>query len=96
MNIPDSPQLRTVLLVVTLGVTLVGWGVGVGVFQSQLTAQTATAVRLERLIEQNTESGRSRDVEIRALQLGAGRVDERLINILTGINEIKRQLEVRP
>ena len=96
MNIPDSPQIRTLLSAASLLVLIIGGGIAWGTMQSQLAEQGRTTERLEILINTQQASGQVRDGRITSLELGAGRVDERLINILTGINEIKRQLEVRP
>ena len=96
MNIPDNPQIRTLLSAASLVAIIVGGGVLWGTSQAQSAEQGRIIARMEVLIGQNNTADIGRDVEIRALQLGAGRVDERLINILTGINEIKRQLELRP
>ena len=96
MNIPDSPQVRTVLSAASLVVLIIGGGIAWGTMQSQIAEQGRTTARLETMIAAQQSGSVAREGRIVALELGAGRVDERLINILTGINEIKRQLELRP
>jgi len=46
---------------------------------------------LELFVEQ-----RSQDMRIRALELNAGRNEEKLLNIITILEQIQRELEARP
>jgi hypothetical protein len=95
MNIPDSPQLRTLLSAASLVAIIVGGGVLWGTSQAQSAEQGRIIARLEVLISAQQASGQAREARIVALELGAGRTDERLLSILSILGRIERQLDVQ-
>jgi|GEM_PF-3002603 len=94
MTIPDSPQIRTLLSAASLVVLIIGGGILWGTSQAQIEEQGRIISRLEILINTQQASGQAREARIVALELGAGRTDERLLSILSILGRIERQLEL--
>ena len=76
----------------SMGTVVVGISVGWATLRAEVTAMHTSDKRLEALIEQARADATQREARIRALELGAGRTEEKLISILATLNRIEQQL----
>lgn len=97
MTTPKIERTISIGTILTLLVLVFGGGnawMRVQAKQEGLAHQIAALS--ERITGMDTEFQRGaqdRELRIRALELGAGRVDEKLLNILAGIDRIEERLE---
>jgi hypothetical protein len=83
-----------VIVTILLQSAAVVWGASA--MWSSIETLRETDARLEAADVQIRIDAAAREARLRSVENGAARVDERLIAIQDGINEIKRQLEARP
>jgi hypothetical protein len=99
MNAPvyeNRFNLTTIVAAVNLALLLVGGGAIYATIKADLRVAQDAAIRQNGEISDIRVSVASNEARIRALELGAGRTEEKLNNILEGLTRIERQLEVRP
>tara|TARA_R110000868_G_scaffold307378_2_gene568846 strand:- start:7536 stop:7832 length:297 start_codon:yes stop_codon:yes gene_type:complete len=96
INLTDGQDLRTLLSAASLFVLIVGGGAAFQAVRSGLEEQQRTTARLEQLIAAQNVGATAREARISALELSAGRTDERLVSILAILSRIERQLEGQP
>ena len=86
----------TILVVAQLALMLIGGGIAYQSLRAQIDAGRVEAARLSSDITSVRADQMSQEPRIRALELGAGRTDEKLTNILAVLARIERQLDERP
>jgi hypothetical protein len=99
MNAPTYENrfnLTTVVAAANLALLLVGGGSAYATVRAELRSSHAADLRLTSEITAVREEAAEREVRIRALELGAGRTDEKLNSIIEGLARIERQLDERP
>lgn len=88
-------SLTTILAALNLALALIGGGVAYATIQSELRVALASDVRTIAEITVIRTDGVAHKGRIRSLELGAGRTEEKLTNILASLARIERQLEER-
>lgn len=99
MNAPKyAPtwNITTILAVANLAILVFMGGGAFFSLRAETQALREAAARLEAADVQIRLDATARETRLRVVEQGAGRMEERLIAIQDGINEIKRQLEDRP
>jgi hypothetical protein len=89
-------NLTTLVAAANLALLLVGGGSAYATVRAELKAAHETDLRVMSEIATIRAEAANREARVRALELGAGRTEEKLNNIIEGLARIERQLETRP
>lgn len=80
----------------TIALLVFGGGTAWATMRAE-TQATANLIAIQAgRIDQIERSAADRELRIRSLELGAGRMDEKLLNILAALNRIEDRLGVTP
>jgi len=99
MNAPTYENrfnVTTLVAAANLALVLVGGGVAYQSLRGEIQAGQVADERVMSDIVNLRNDSVSHESRIRALELGAGRTDEKLTNIHAVLSRIERQLEERP
>jgi uncharacterized protein (DUF3084 family) len=78
---------------ITLGALAVGGVYALSEMRADLRTQRENTKRVETQIETVLTDAAAREARIRALELGAGRTEEKLTNILQILSRMERQMD---
>jgi hypothetical protein len=92
MSPPRVESTITLGNLITIAVLVFGGGTAWATMRAENQATRDLIAVQERRIDDMTRGASDRELRIRSLELGAGRTDEKLVNILAGLSRIEEQL----
>jgi hypothetical protein len=95
LSFENRISLTTIVAALNLALALIGGGAAYATIRAELRVAHATDARIISEIAAIRSEGVIQETRIRSLELGAGRTEEKLTNILASLVRIERQLEER-
>jgi uncharacterized pyridoxal phosphate-containing UPF0001 family protein len=89
MTVPKFENTWTIGNILTLAAMIVGGIMALAVLR-------ADAASLRSNFDEMKTDLMQQEARVRSLEMGAGRTEEKLINILAGISRVERQLDETP